>query len=101
MRSKLSVTDLADLRRAKHLFENSSLAARVSAALAILIEIGVRRLPTGSRDIILAATTKSHEAALNVTLRTLPKKMQPASNLAHKATAAASGATGGLSGSPP
>lgn len=60
----MSSDDVADLRYAKSLLENPSLAARIANVVGKPIEIVIERLPEGTRENISAATTKSLETAL-------------------------------------
>lgn len=94
----LDTTHLEELRQAKVLLENPSLAARISSAVGSPIEKGIDLLPEGARETILDATRKSLDAALRVALYSLKDGHAEASNRAHKASAALSGAAGGVFG---
>lgn len=87
-----------ELRQAKFLLENPSVAARFSSSLATPIEKGMKLLPAGARNTILAAATKSLGTALQTALFSLGEGQREASNLTHKATIALSGAAGGAFG---
>jgi len=51
--------DLDDLKYAKILLENPSLAARISSLLGTPIEKGFEHLPAKWRDVVRSATEKS------------------------------------------
>ena len=93
--------DINDLRYAKTLLENPSLAARVSDLLGIPIEKGFEHLPASWKDAVQRATEKSLEKALNFAIRTVNKRKRPASsNKTHKFLVLATGAGGGTFGLP-
>lgn len=96
--STIDTRHLDELRRAKLLLENPSLAARISSAIGSPIEKGIDLMPDGARDMILDATRKSLDAALKMALYSLKDGHTEASNRTHKATAALSGAAGGVFG---
>lgn len=98
--SAISNEDLADLRYARRLLENPSLAARIAFAVGKPIEIAIERLPPGARDVISAATTKSLETALAFAISTMDDRRQTAASWAHKIVVAATGAAGGAFGLP-
>ena len=100
MAKPLSNEHTAELQSAKYLLENPGLAARFSNLIASPIEKGMALLPAGARKMILTVAKSSLEAALKSALLTLGDKHQSAWNLTHKATAAISGATGGVFGLP-
>jgi hypothetical protein len=66
----MSSEDLVDLRYAKSLLENPSLAARIANVVGKPIEIAIERLPESTREIIIAATTRSLETALAFAIST-------------------------------
>ena len=96
----MSSEDLADLRYAKSLLENPSLAARIANVVGMPIEIIIERMPEGAREIIRTATTKSLETALEFATSTMNDRRQDAANWAHKIIVAATGAAGGAFGLP-
>ena len=96
----MSSEDLADLRYAKNLLENPSLAARIANVVGAPIEKVIGRLPKGAREVISAATTKSLETALAFAISTMDDRRQDAANWAHKIIVAATGAAGGAFGLP-
>ncbi len=88
------------LKNAKYLLENPGLAARFSNSIASPLEKGMALLPENARETILKVTSNALETALNTALYSLGKDQQPAWNLLHKASAAVSGAAGGVFGLP-
>jgi len=96
----MSSEDLEDLRYAKRLLENPSLAARIANVVGVPIEKFIEHLPEGARKIIRTATTKSLETALEFATSTMDDRRQDAANWAHKITVAATGAAGGAFGLP-
>ena len=95
-----STADLADLRYAKHLLEHPTLAARIGNAVGTPIEKGLELLPQGAAAVILAATKKSIEAALNFAISTMDDRQQDSANWVHKTIVTMTGATGGAFGLP-
>lgn len=98
MITALDAAHLNELRDAKFLLENPGLAARISDTIGSPIEKGIELLPRGARDTILAATKKSLDTALKAALYSLKDGHADASNRTHKASAALSGAAGGVFG---
>jgi hypothetical protein len=98
MKESLEKEHIIELKQAKFLLENPSIAARFSNALATPIEKGMGLLPTGAKDIILSAAAKSLDTALKTALFSLGDEIREASNLTHKASVAVSGAIGGAFG---
>jgi len=96
----MSSEDLADLRYAKNLLENPSLAARIANVVGMPIEIVLERLPAGTRRSISAAATRSLETALEFAISTMDDRRREAANWAHKIIVAATGAAGGAFGLP-
>ncbi len=94
----LSEEHIEELKQAKRLLENPGIAARLSNSLATPMDRAIKLLPAAAHKTIMAAVTKSLETALRTALFTLGEAPQPASNLAHRATAALSGAAGGALG---
>lgn len=94
----LSEADLEDLRYAKALLENPSLAARVAGALGSPIERGLEMLPTRAGEVIAAATKKSLDAALTFAVATMDERRRDSLDWRHKLAAATSGAVGGAFG---
>jgi hypothetical protein len=87
-----------ELRSARLLLESPSIAARVSSYLATPIDRGMKLLPAGARETILAVTKTSLDAALRLALSSLGDGRPQVSSLGHKAGAAAAGALGGAFG---
>jgi len=93
--------DLDDLKYAKILLENQSLAAKISNLLGTTIEKGIKYLPAKWNDLVQGATKKSLEKALNFAVKTMDDKTKPpSSNRTHKILVAATGASGGSFGLP-
>ena len=87
-----------ELREAKVLLENPSVAARFADVLAGPVDKGMKMLPKGARGTILAAATKSLNVALKAAVLTLGEGEREASNGLHKLSAAVSGGVGGAFG---
>lgn len=97
--SGLSKSDLADLKRAKALLENPSLAARASAMLGSPIERGMAMLPSRFQTTVHKASEAALMKALDVAIGSLNEtSIKPSKNRLHKFAAAASGAVGGAFG---
>ena len=93
--------DINDLRYAKTLLDNPSLAARVSNLLGIPIEKGFEHLPSSWKDAVQRATEKSLEKALNFAIRTVNERKRTASSdKTHKFFVLATGAGAGTFGLP-
>jgi len=93
--------DLDDLRYAKTLLENPSLAARISNLLGTPIEKGFKHLPAKWKGSVQRATEKSLEKALNFAIQTMNDRTRPASSdKTHKILVFATGAGGGSFGLP-
>lgn len=96
----LTNAELLELRRAKQLLEQPSLAMRLTNLIGTPIEAVIARLPRGATKLVNLATTKSLHAALRVALVSLRKRPRPASKRAHQLFAIGSGAAGGFFGLP-
>jgi hypothetical protein len=122
----LSDLDAAALRRAVRTLENPGLASRLSAAAGAPLDMIGRALPEAVTGAVSRATESAMQTALRVALATLPEaqktvvpagndlvetlaeapvsagtrlgRLLPASDFAHKAMAAVSGAVGGAFG---
>jgi len=70
--------DFDDLRYAKTLLENPSLAARISNLLGIPIEKGFDHLPAKWKSVVQRATEKSLKKALNFAIQTMNDRTRPA-----------------------
>ncbi len=93
--------DFDDLKYAKNLLENPSLAARISSLLGTPIEKGFEHLPAKWRDVVRSATEKSLNKALSFAVHTMDDKTRPASSdKTHKILVFAAGAGGGSFGLP-
>ena len=97
----LSQDDLNDLRYAKDLLENPSLAAKLTNFIGIPLEQGFDLLPKKLSEIVSDATQKSLETALEFAVMTLDEGHgQQSANMAHKLLVAAAGAGAGALGLP-
>ncbi|MGB9440104.1 MAG: EcsC family protein, partial [Desulfobacterales bacterium] len=91
--------DFDDLRYAKTLLENPSLAAKISNLLGTSIEKGLEHLPEKWKGVVQKATEKSLEKALNFAIQTLNDRTRTAaSEKTHKILVFATGAGGGSFG---
>ena len=95
---EMTQVHINELREAKALLENPSVAARFADVLAGPVEKGMKMLPQGARGTILAAATKSLNVALKAAVLTLGEGEREASNRVHKISAAVSGGVGGAFG---
>lgn len=97
----IAENDINDLRYAKTILENPSLAARISNLLGTPIEKGFEHLPATWKAVVQRATEKSLAKALNFAIRTMIDGTKPASSdKTHKILALATGAGGGTFGLP-
>ncbi len=98
----LSKTELAELKRAKALLENPSLAARLSSMLGSPIERGMAMLPARFKSTVHKVSEAAMLKALDVAVKSIgvePRRVgSTSSDRAHKFAAAASGAVGGAFG---
>ncbi len=93
--------DLRDLRHAKRLLEQTSLAIRISNVIGIPIERGIEMLPKRASAIVTGATRRALQSALRFALMTLEDDPgEPSADLFHKVLVTATGAGGGLFGMP-
>jgi len=99
--TRLSGSDQRDLRHAKRLLEQTSLAIRISNVVGLPIERGIDLLPKRASALVTTATRRALETALRFALRTLADEPGTRSaDLWHKALLTATGAGGGLFGMP-
>jgi hypothetical protein len=96
----LSERDLDDLRRARSLLENASLAARIANAAGAPVERIFGLLPHGAAGLITAATRKALNTGLRFAISTMGEGHRLSGNRLHKMTVAATGAMGGAFGLP-
>ncbi len=97
----ISAEDRDDLKYAKTLLENPSLAARISNLLGTPIEKGFGYLPAKWKDLVQTVTEKSLNKALGFAVQTMAVKKRPASSdKTHKLLVMATGAGGGSFGLP-
>lgn len=101
MSGRLVGADLRDLRQAKRLLEQTSLAIRISNVVGIPIERGIEMLPKRASAIVTGATRRALQSALRFALVTLDDHPgEPSADIFHKVLVAATGAGGGLFGLP-
>ena len=95
----ISKSELAELKRAKALLENPSLAARTSAMLGSPVDKGLKMLPQRFQKAVHGASEAAMMKALDVAVKShgLDGKIASKDRL-HKFAAAASGAMGGAFG---
>jgi len=98
---QISSEDLNDLRLAKQILENPSLAAKITNVIGSPIEKGFKLLPKKWSGAISDATKKALQTALDLALFTLDKKGRgQIQNVWHKLAVVVSGGTGGALGIP-
>ena len=95
----ISSLEIEDLRLAKDLLENPGLAVKISHVVGTPIEKGFRFLPDRWKPMVVDASRKSIEAALDVALRTIDSNSttEP-SDWWHKVAVGMTGAAGGAFG---
>jgi EcsC family protein len=95
----ISSLEIQDLRLAKGLLENPGLAVKISHVVGTPIEKGFRFLPEKWKPMVVDATRKSIEAALDVALRTIDSNStREPSDWWHKVAVGTTGAAGGAFG---
>lgn len=98
---RLAGPDLRDLRHAKRLLEQTSLAIRISNVVGLPIERGIELLPKRASALVTTATRRALETALRFAIVTLDDEPgAPSADRWHKVVVAATGAGGGLFGMP-
>jgi len=96
---KLSPEHLRELRAAKRLLEQPSMAAKLTDAVGSPIEKGFSMLPEKWSESINIAVRKSMNKALEVAVKSLKKRHVPgARELLHRTAVTATGAAGGAFG---
>ena len=96
---EISDKDLQDLRYAKSLLENVSLAAKIANAIGKPIEKGFELLPVKWSDVVSRATKAALERALHIAVAMMDDRgPRVSSNSFHKLIVAATGAGGGAFG---
>ena len=96
----LSADDLADLRYARNLLENVSLAGRIANAVGTPIEKVFTVLPQGAAAAISAATNKALQAGLRFAISTMGDRNRSSVEWSHKCMVVVTGAAGGALGLP-
>lgn len=98
----ISKAEIAELKGAKLLLENPSLAARLSSMLGSPLERGMAMLPARFQSTVQKASEAAMMKALDVAVTSIGSETSRNSNLtrdrAHKFAAATSGAVGGAFG---
>ncbi|MDQ4146584.1 MAG: EcsC family protein, partial [Pseudomonadota bacterium] len=95
----ISAEDLGELRYAKALLENPSLAAKVANALGTPIEKGLQWLPASWSETVNYSTRAAIDKALQLAVISLDDRaVRPPSNFLHKIIVAGTGAGGGAFG---
>lgn len=95
----MNEADLAELRRAKHLLENTGLAMKIANAVGKPMEWAISKMPVRAREIVVSSTRTALDKALGLALYTLDGRAGgPARNWGHRLAACASGAAGGALG---
>ena len=94
----LTPAALDELRGAKHVLEETSLAARIANAIGTPVERVLSALPERASKAVLDVTNKSLMDALEFAISTLGSHPAPKSEVRHKIAAAVSGAAGGAFG---
>jgi hypothetical protein len=96
---EINAQDLEELRIARSLLENPSLAARISNLIGAPIEHALLLLPSQWSETVAIATRKALRAGLMAAVATVDDAAPgPPNNFAHKLCVAASGAGGGALG---
>ena len=96
----LSTADQADLRYARYLLENVSLAARIAGAVGTPIEKLFGVLPQGAADAVGAATNKALQAGLRFAISTMGNRNRSSVEWIHTSVVMVTGAAGGAFGLP-
>jgi EcsC protein family len=97
----MTLEHLTQLRSAKRILENPTIAATITNLIGMPIEKGIELLPEKWSEQISEVTTRSLKIALDAALLTLEHNGQATSdNMWHKIAATATGAVGGAFGLP-
>lgn len=96
----LAADDLADLRYARNLLENVSLAGRIANAVGTPFDMLFSTLPQGAADAIGAATNKALQTGLRFAVSTMGGRHRGSVEWMHKSLVVVSGAAGGAFGLP-
>jgi hypothetical protein len=95
----LTSEDLEQLRYAKALLENPSLAAKIANALGAPIEKSLQLLPASASEIVNHSAKTALDRALQLAVTSLGHSApRPSSNILHKIFVAGTGAGGGAFG---
>jgi len=97
----ISTEDLEQLRQAKQILENPSLAARITNVIGVPFEKGMEFLPQKLADVVSGATEKALQAAFKLALKTMDNQVgEQSDDILHKIVVVATGAGGGVFGLP-
>ncbi len=97
----MKMSELDDLRYAKGLLENPSVAARITNVVGSPIEKGLEFLPITWSDTVKGATEAALQTALRLAVATMDDSgPAPSRNILHKMVVTATGAGGGALGLP-
>lgn len=94
----LSTADFADLRYARSLLENVSLAAKIANAAGTPIEKIFSVLPQSAADAISTATNKALQAGLRFAISTVGDRSRGSAEWIHTSLVMVTGAAGGAFG---
>ncbi len=95
----ISPQDIAQLRGAKEILENPSLAAKIANVIGAPFEKGFELLPEKWSKVVADATKKALQVALSLALDTMGNRIgQRSDDLLHKILVVATGAAGGALG---
>jgi hypothetical protein len=96
----LSAEDLTDLRYARNLLENVSLAGRIASAVGTPIEKVFSVLPQRATVVISAATNRALQAGLHFAISTMNDRTRGSVEWMHKSMVIVAGAAAGAFGLP-
>lgn len=97
----MTAADRADLRIAKMLLENPGLAAKITNALGVPVEMALEALPRPWTLAVSKAAHKAIAAGLRVAVRTMSRRSGPGTeDIFHKTLVVMTGAGGGMFGLP-
>lgn len=95
----MNEADLVELRRAKHLLENTRLAMKIANVVGKPLEWAISKMPARAGEIVASSTKTALDKALGLALYTLDERAEgPARNWRHRLAVWAAGAAGGAFG---
>jgi hypothetical protein len=96
---EMATQDMDDLRKAKHLLEEVSFAAKVTGVIGRPLERGLQLLPSKLGAVLSRATRAALQHALGVAVKSVGDEgPKTPTNLLHKIAVTATGAAGGMFG---